>query len=240
MVGFVTARINMLSTYAFGLTLAMFSVVSSAHILIGLDDWEPYVNADRTGIADKKALCLMHIAGITPSYKKYPWPRIYKMITEGEIDISYPWSITPERSKDIIFSDAIFHDKEVLVHLRGTPIEWSNISDLSKFRVGAQIGYSHLQLLERNGVTPAVKVKTEKQLLGMLYSKRIDVFPINNSVLEHLVTSVSLDKRLLLEVSAKEFKVNTMHMISKNSKQGELLIKKINLAISSGLCWRDL
>ncbi|MDM5064009.1 transporter substrate-binding domain-containing protein [Aeromonas salmonicida] len=210
--------------------------LSLASINVGVDIWEPYVKADRTGIADKKVSCLMREAGLTPIYKNYPWPRIYKMIRGGEIDISYPWSYTPERDGDVIFSNAIIYDKEVLLHLRDTPIEWTDISDLSKYRIGSQIGYSHVEILAMNNITPAVKVKTEQQLLGMLFSRRIDTFPINASVLDILIQSLSAEKITQLEVSAVPFQRNSMHIISTNDDKGKVLIEKINNVLSRRVC----
>ncbi len=178
----------------------------------------------------------MREAGILPTYKEYPWPRIYKMVRDGEIEISYPWSRTVERSNEVIFSDAILYDKEVLLHLQDTPIDWGTISDLASYRIGSQIGYSHVQLLEENGVTPVVKVKTEEQLLGMLFARRIDAFPINASVLDSLLASLSVDKRKILEVSAVPFKRNSMHIITTRNESGEVLIRKINEALTFTSC----
>lgn len=213
-----------------------FSSFASVNVNVGIDVWEPYVNADRTGVADKKFLCVMREAGILPTYKKYPWPRIYKMVRDGEIEISYPWSRTVERSNEVIFSDAILYDKEVLLHLQDTPIEWGTISDLARYRIGSQIGYSHTQLLEENDVTPVVKVKTEEQLLGMLFARRIDTFPINASVLDILIQSLSAEKRTQLEVSAVPFQRNSMHIISKDNDKGKVLIAKINDVLSRHVC----
>jgi polar amino acid transport system substrate-binding protein len=216
--------------------LSSLPFISFSDILVGVDDWNPYVKKDRTGVIDRKVSCILDKAGIVPKYKTYPWPRIYKMIESGELDMSYPWAKTPQRSSEVIFSYPIIYDKEVFVYLNSNPVSWSRLSELSIYRVGAQIGYSHVELLKRNNVIPTVQVRTENQLMGMLFSKRIDTFPINKSVLEKLIPSLTLEQVSQLEISKYTLAENSMHLIFHKNEKGRKIIEKVNNIISSGVC----
>ncbi|MCZ4335690.1 transporter substrate-binding domain-containing protein [Aeromonas hydrophila] len=222
--------------FIFLILLFSFPSISFCYISIGVDDWPPYVKMDSSGLIDRKVSCLLDKIGIVPIYKKYPWPRIYKMIKRGELDMSYPWAKTPQRSREVLFSYPILYDKEVFIYLSSNPIKWRVLSDLSNYRVGAQIGYSHVELLERNSVIPAVQVRTESQLMGMLFSKRIDVFPINLAVLEKLISSLSDEQASQLKISEFVLSENSMHLIFSNNNKGREIMNMINQIITSGVC----
>ncbi|MFQ2386850.1 substrate-binding periplasmic protein [Aeromonas dhakensis] len=204
--------------------------------MIGVGEWSPYVNNEHTGLADKRVSCLLNSAGIEYEYKFYPWSRVYRLIASKQLDISYPWSRNEERNHQVLFSDAILFDREVLVYQSNKGIKINSLNDLKKYRVGALNGFSHVEYLEKNNITPAAKVKTEEQLLGMLYSGRVEVIPINISILERIIPNLTEVQIQNLEISSINFIVNTMHIIAKKDDAGHILIDKINKEISKNKC----
>ncbi|MFQ2311817.1 substrate-binding periplasmic protein [Aeromonas dhakensis] len=216
--------------------LSTISFFCQAMIMIGVGEWSPYVNNEHTGLADKRVSCLLNSAGIEYEYKFYPWSRVYRLIASKQLDISYPWSRNEERNHQVLFSDAILFDREVLVYQSNKGIKINSLNDLKKYRVGALNGFSHVEYLEKNNITPAAKVKTEEQLLGMLYSGRVEVIPINISILERIIPNLTEVQIQNLEISSINFIVNTMHIIAKKDDAGHILIDKINKEISKNKC----
>lgn len=226
----------MLTKVFLPILLSILSFFCQAVVTVGVGEWIPYVNKEHTGIADKRVSCLMKAAGIDPEYKFYPWSRVYKLLTSKQLDISYPWSRNEERSSHVLFSDAILFDKEVLVYKNGKGIVINSIHDLKKYKVGTLNGFAHVAYLEKNNITPTAKVKTEEQLIGMLYSGRVDVVPINLSILERIIPDLEEVQIQKLEISSINFMVSTMHIIAKKDGIGQLLIDKINKEISKNIC----
>lgn len=218
------------------IALTMLNQTSSAAELVGIDVWPPDTLEDRSGIADKKAECIFNKAGIDVTYKKYPWARIYDMVTYGELQLSYGWVITEKRMHDITFSEPMLQSREYLVYLKDNPISWGDIKDLEKYRIGGLIGYSHLDIMDENGITPSTKVKSEGQLMEMLFAKRIDAFPIREQVLNEMRRTLPTEKPNLLETGEKPFSESSLHIISPKNKTGVELIDKINAAINSSVC----
>ena len=58
---------------------------------VGIDVWPPFTLTNLDGIADKKAACIFKAAGIDVAYKKFPWVRVYNMVMQGELQLSYGW-----------------------------------------------------------------------------------------------------------------------------------------------------
>ncbi len=85
-------------------------------------------------------------------------------------------------------------------------------------------------------LTPSTKVKSEGQLMEMLFAKRIDAFPIREQVLNEIRRTLPAEKSNLLETGEKPFSEPSLHIISSKNKTGMELIDKINAAINSSAC----
>lgn len=220
----------------FSVFYMFLSVAHSETKLVGVDIWPPYMLASGDGVADKKAKCVFNKANIDVEYKRYPWARVYKMVMHGELQFSYGWVVNEKRKREVLFSAPMLQSKEYLVYLSGTSISWDNIRDLGKYKVGGLIGYSHLDSFNENGIKPATIVKSEKQLLEMLFAKRIDTFPITDKVLEEFKSTLPSEKTTLLKTSEKPFSESSMHIISTNNEMGADMIKKIDAVLNSSDC----
>lgn len=217
----------------------LYMFVGGAHSepkLVGVDVWPPYMLASGDGIADKKAKCVFDKANIDVEYKRYPWARVYNMVMHGELQLSYGWVINEKRKSEVLFSSPMLQSKEYLVYLSDAPISWDSIRDLGKYKVGGLIGYSHLDVFNENGIKPATIVKSEMQLLEMLFAKRIDAFPITDKVLEEIKSKLPSERAVLLKISEKPFSESSNHIISTNNEAGIDMINKINMVLKSSDC----
>lgn len=212
------------------------SVAHSETKLVGIDVWPPYTLDSGDGIADRKAKCVFNKANIDFEYKRYPWARVYNMVMNGELQLSYGWVINEKRKSEVLFSDPMLQSKENLVYLSGASISWDNIRDLGKYKVGGLIGYSHLDVFNESGIKPAATVKSEMQLLEMLFAKRIDTFPITGKVIDEFKSTLPSERAALLKISEKPFSESSMHIISTNNEVGIDMINKINQALKSSEC----
>jgi polar amino acid transport system substrate-binding protein len=210
-------------------------LVHADEITIAVEAWPPYVQDDHTGIADTIVQCALTSRGHRLVYKSYPWPRIYSMIKNGLADISYPWNMTEDRVKDVLFSAPLFEAKEVFAHLKGGNFTWSTMDDLKKYNIGALIGYSHTELLLKNQV-PIQLVKKESQLFGLLLSKRIDAFPINLSIFDSMLKNMPTAEREQITLHEKIFSNNELRVITTDNARGRLLVDELSKGILTPAC----
>ncbi|MCP4023713.1 MAG: amino acid ABC transporter substrate-binding protein [Desulfobacteraceae bacterium] len=81
--------------------------------------------------------------GIDVEWGFFPWKRGYKLVVKKEWDASIGWIRTPEREKEVLFSDPVYGGKWVLFHLKSVVFDWNTIDDLKQFRIGATANYSY-------------------------------------------------------------------------------------------------
>ncbi|MDF2392668.1 transporter substrate-binding domain-containing protein [Aeromonas sp. 2MA4] len=204
-------------------------------ITVAVEAWPPYVQKDHTGVADTIVQCALTVRGHRLVYKSYPWPRIYSMIKNGLVDISYPWNMTGDRVKEVLFSEPLFEAKEVFVYLKGNDFKWNTANDLKKYSIGALIGYSHTELLLKNKI-PIQLVKKESQLFGLLFSKRIDAFPINFSILTSMLKTMPTEEVSRIALHEKAFSNNMLRVITTNNARGRFLIDELSKGVLTPAC----
>ncbi|MCX4026908.1 transporter substrate-binding domain-containing protein [Endozoicomonas sp. SM1973] len=167
------------------LTLIIYASFTQANNTISLagGEWPPYVSESLKyyGITPRILTEVFATQDITVRYQFTSWARALEMVRKGKADGTFLWSKTSEREKDFFYSkEPIGNISYVFFHLKDNPFAWSSFEDLRGKRIAATIGYHYsdeFNRYEKEGLININRVKSDLQLLKMLYKQRVDIIP---------------------------------------------------------------
>jgi len=132
-------------TVVFITSLLMGIMVYGAELEISVatGDWAPFMSKKlkNYGFVTHIVTEAFSMEGVKVNYHFCPWPRAMSFTKLGRTIASSAWYMTEERAKDFYFSDPLFLEQQVFFHLKETPFDWKNMTDLKGKRIGAMIGY---------------------------------------------------------------------------------------------------
>ena len=197
-------------------------------IKISTGEWPPFLseNMKYHGVAARIISESFALEGISIEYSWFPWKRTYSNVKNGLSDASAVWAITDERSKELLFSDPIIKNTNVLLFNNNRPLSWTSLKDLSDQIIGATNGYFYgeeFQQAEANGLITVERTSIESHNFKKLAAGRID------AVIAEIDTGYEIMHRIFkpkqiesIQVSAQEIASVTNHLaISKKLENGE-------------------
>lgn len=116
-------------------------------------------------------------------FKLYPWKRVLRELENGHVDGVTMVAKTPEREQFLDFSSALVSYQLALFYSVSTfpeGIDWQELEDLSRYRIGVVDGYLSDSKLHEfvNQGAPLNLIRlsgNEQQLFGMLLKGRVDL-----------------------------------------------------------------
>ncbi|MDE1462587.1 substrate-binding periplasmic protein [Spartinivicinus poritis] len=199
-------------------------------------EWPPYLSKEykHHGLISHIVTEAFKQSGVTVEYGFFPWKRAFKEAQEGKKWAgSVVWTKNPDREADFVFSDTVIELKEVFFHRKDLQFDWSTMKDLSKYKIGASIGYSYgdaFAKAEADKLINVARTAKDETSLKKLAAGRIDLFPATLEVGYALIAD-KLDEASgkLLTNHPKPLRETSYHLIlSKKVANSEELIKKFN------------
>ncbi|MCP3949009.1 transporter substrate-binding domain-containing protein [Herbaspirillum sp.] len=144
-------------------------------------EWLPYHSKKlpHYGAGSRIVTEAFALEGIKVEWGFYPWKRGYLNVVRDKWDASIGWIKTPEREKEVLFSEPVYGGKWVFFHLKNQNFSWQTIDDLKKFRIGATENFTYGALFDNAEKQKKIWVKrarTIKQNFAILLKGRIHVF----------------------------------------------------------------
>ncbi len=169
------ARLLLIITMA----IALPTIASSKDrvIQVSTGEWPPFLskNMKYYGVAARIISESFALEGIRIEYSWLPWQRSYNNVINGTSDASAIWAITDERSKELLFSDPIIKNTNVLFFNKNRPLNWASIKDLSGLIIGATNGYFYgeeFQQAETSGLITVERTSIESSNFKKLAANR--------------------------------------------------------------------
>ncbi|WP_148863829.1 substrate-binding periplasmic protein [Marinobacter fonticola] len=159
---------------------------------ISVGDWPPYLDrsAPDQGSLARLIRDIFAAEGFSVEFHFLPWNRAYREAARGRHDATAVWMFAPERTEDFLYSDAVLSETFVLFYRKGNPIDWLDIQDLAKLRLGGTLGYSYGSEFDQavaDNVLNIDWVSYSKLNFNRLIYDRIDAFPEEINVGYHLM-----------------------------------------------------
>ena len=208
-------------------------------IRITTGDWPPYNGQHMPGGGMANALVQAAFCevGIEVEFGYFPWSRALKLAIEGSWQASSVWAFTPDRAKDLIYSDPLVAGEDVFYYLEGTDFDWQVIEDLHGWKMGGTIGYSYPGLRSDKGDFQVYLERAPSDLLNFrkLLAGRIQVFIADRWVGAYILNHQFSDaerKRIVRHPKA----ISTIEyylVFSKKHKSATSLVQAFNRGLAS-------
>jgi len=202
---------------------------------ITVGEWPPYFSESLKygGVTPHIARQVFALEGIEAEYGWFPWKRGLEYARKGTWDAALGWARTPDREKDLIFSDTILITRNVFFHLKETPFDWQTIDDLSNYRIGGVIGYHYSNSFAaavRDGRIEVERTSSETQSLRKLLAGRIDVFVSNMDVgYFYLNGNFTPEEIARITVHPVPLETNELHLaINRKKENSRELLERFN------------
>lgn len=171
-------------------------------IVIATGSWTPYVEVKQEEVSlDPGALeariksvegPLIEVVrkafsavGVQVDFVSHPWTRNAQLVQSGAVDAALPYYCSVDRAQSFICSDPVAEGEQVFFHRREMDFDWSGISDLRPYTIGATLGYFYgetFEVREAVGDLKVLRVAKDEVNLKLLTHGRIDLFPQDRAV----------------------------------------------------------
>lgn len=189
----------MLACLASPLASAMAPVRLATH------DLPPYSFTSETGVQDgvavKRTRCAFERMRLPVAIEFLPWARAQLHAKEGLVDGFFAASQSAERDSWAVMSAVIAPQQWRWYLRKDSPLDPKSPSFRQQASVASFVGANMLYWLRDNGYKVEANPFTNRQLLDMLLSKRLDAILANHLVMEKLLAENQAGKsiRSLLE-----------------------------------------
>ncbi len=163
--------------------LAWGSTVSAELLVIATGEYAPWTTSTgkHFGLINRIIAEAFKRRQYEVEFQFLPWARARRATDAGHFDASSYWFRNAEYEQQYLLSDTIFVNREVLFHLKRTPLpDWEKLEDLSGFRFGATLGYSYTDEFWALGKSRKIHIEeTASDLVNFrkLLKGRIEIFP---------------------------------------------------------------
>lgn len=171
--------------------------------------------------------------GVENKYVFYPWRRCYDSVLNSSVWAAFPYSYTEERSKEVLYSDAIAYSSTKLFYYKNDNYKFETMEDLKQYKIGGLIGYFYEEIFKNAGIQVDY-VSKEIDALKKLMLGRIELFPLNELVGWHLIKTHFPDEIDNFGVLPKPLFSDALYLIVSREYPGTIdLLEKFNSALET-------
>ncbi len=202
--------------------MVAFSAVAAPPetVRIGIGEYPPFKVESEPGggVLTEIVVEAFKASGVRSAIEWVPNNRAISGVMSGRYDGSFGWARSAEREEALLFSSKPIHTyRMVFVQRSGEVRDWGTLSDLGGWRVGVTRGNFYSQPfadLQAQGVLAVDEAADDVNNLKKLVFKRIDLFPLEESVARYLIaTKLEADEGLQLAVQNKAFWMVPIHFV---------------------------
>lgn len=155
-------------------------------IQIVTGEWAPFVSIKMPdyGVFAEIITAAFKEMEIEPIYTFDNWLNGYSQVQLGTQVATFPYIKTPNREKDMYFSDGVLPAKVVLFYnktFRKEPIIYTDLEDLKQYDIAGTPGYFYEELFDEASVK-YYKFTSDALSFKELYKGHIDLFPMDEIV----------------------------------------------------------
>ncbi|WP_215781834.1 ABC transporter substrate-binding protein [Paludibacterium sp. B53371] len=222
------------------LTLAMSCRAEQPEISIVLSNQEypPYMGQSMAGdgLMSRVVSEAFRLQNVKVRYVFYPNNRTLQSARTGAVDGSLGWAITPERQKDLLYTDPVMSLRMVFFQRADHPVAWKHMRDLASRRIGITSGNTYSEefsRLQAAGVLHPEASPDDVSNLRKLQAGHLDLFPIDSEVGALLmVQNFRPDQRAQVVAQPEPFWTAPMHVVIwRRHPLGAELVRRFNLGL---------
>jgi len=207
-----------------------WSAATADTIQLATGEWPPYTSdaMKNKGFASEIVKHVLNDMGHKTQIGFYPWRRCYQYVLWDKVWGAFPYSITVDRSEEVLFSDEIASSTSKLFFFSATPHKptyvYNKLTDLRQYKLGAVIGYFYEEMFKKAKLNVDYVAK-EKMALEKLMLGRIQLFPLNEMVGWAMIKNQFPNQAKHFGTLEKPLNHSSLHLIinKKNSNAKQLL-----------------
>ncbi len=202
-------------------------------VKIATAEWQPYITMKNPnhGHFGQIVDSVFKQMNMQVEYVNAPWKRIETLLKNGDVFAGIPYSYTPERHQYFDYSLPLMNSQYGFFYLKShypRGINYQQLNDLKKYRIGGVIGYWYENLFMQNRLNIEY-VATDEQGIIKLYGKRVDLIITDISVGWHLIDKLYPNQRQQFAVMPKLLGEQKLYlMISKTYPHSRELMQHFN------------
>jgi polar amino acid transport system substrate-binding protein len=222
------------------LAAACWAQQETLNVVLSNQEYPPYLGEELPdyGLLSKVVTEAFRLENVNVTYAWYPNNRTLQSARTGAVDGSLGWAITPDRQKDLLYTDPVMSLRMVFFQRVDKKILWSAMRDLAPYRIGVTAGNTYSEdfmRLQQTGVLHTQEVGDDVLNMRKLLAKHIDLFPIDAEVGAMLVArTFSVDQRKLLIAQPRPFWIAPLHVVIwKKQPHAAELVQRFNLGLAA-------
>ncbi len=205
-------------------------------LTLATGEWAPYVSNELEGQGFITEIITEVFAemDMVPVYVFYPWRRCYESVVVGKVWAAFPYSLTEEREKEVLFSDNLSYSVTRFFYYGKPKIkDFNSLKALKSHRIGGVNGYFYEEDFQQAGLNIDFAAK-EISAIEKLMMGRIDFLPLNELVGWHLINQNFPKNPEKFGMLDTPYSVNDLNLIvSKNFPDSRKLLKRFNEALQT-------
>lgn len=213
--------------------------IEQPSVNITLGEWPPFITESQqhNGFVTHLIHDVLSEAGYTPAFAFYPWTRAYKTAALGRANATAVWMYKAEREQDFYYSEPVLNEEFVFFHLKASNFEWSEIADLSQYKLGGILSSSYGKAfddaLKQGKINIDLAPNNQVAFLKLL-AGRIDALPLEKSVgLASIREQFTPEQQALITFHPKRLLENhSFLLVSKALEDSPQIIKDFNKVLA--------
>jgi len=207
-------------------------------IVLSNAEYAPYLGQFMPGygLMTRVVSAAFKLENVKVDYVFYPNNRALQSAINGSVDGSLGWAQTPERIKDLLYSDPVMALRMVFFQRTDQPIAWQNLSDLHPYVIGATAGNTYSEAFGQLQSAKVLRVETvsdDVTNFRKLLAHRIDLFPIDAEVGAMILSQhFTPSERSQLQAQERAFWSARIHVVIwRRQAHAAELIRRFNLGL---------
>lgn len=204
-------------------------------VVLSGQDYPPYVGQTLSGngLLARVVSRAFQLENVRVRYLFFPNNRALQSARNGTVDGSIGWEVTPERQRDLLYSDTVMTLRLVFFQRAEDRIVWHALPDLARYRIGVTLGNTYSQpfaQLQQAGVLHVETSADDLSNLRKLLARHIDLFPIDAEVGRMLLSRnfSAADQRRLVPQSTPFWTAGMHVVIWRGHPRAAELVERFN------------
>lgn len=213
--------------------------LSAQNVPIATGEWAPWVGEKLPGqgLSTEVIVAACKQAGLTPVFSWYgdAWTRCEADIAKGSAWATYPYTVTPERSKTYDFSDVLVSGRGLIYYVdgKGKDIAWNRLADFGSATFIGIAGYDYGETMAKENIKTVAALNTDSAFM-MLKAGRGDYFISDEYVASASIKTVFGSESSKLKTVTKPWKEAQYRlMVSKTYPGAQDILKKFNAGLAA-------
>lgn len=188
----IRSLVSMLSLWAampvFSDTATVLEVVTTQY-----PPFEYVENGNLRGQDVQTVRTVVQRMGFVPRFRVLPWARAELMVRNGDADLLFSLTMSPQRERYYLFTDPISTARDVFYARKGADLSWSSFDDLANLRLGLSASYSYdpefMAWLDQDLAEVMTISQEQPDLAGlrMVALDRVDLFICEETACNYLL-----------------------------------------------------